>query len=174
MPEIPSKVDDVIVGYLDGLFGEPATDWDSLLQQAVDQAETGSQTQGGEQTGQQSLKTAAEDDACSPDCCPDEPVAVADADGIVGQTRNPEDMQEPVPTASEPVREEVAYVSIQQGMAMVSVAEVGAAPARLLPLQLLDSLFLVRHLPAGTRLHALVLGSCRQLNQQLHAARLLK
>jgi len=160
MPEIPSKVDDVIVGYLDGLFGESVTDWDSLLQQAVDQAKT---------------DTQAAADSFSSDAIQLEALSDSDVDSAA--------VQSPISLAAhdtlgisavEPVSEAPSYVGIQQGMAMVAVAATGAAPARLLPLQLLDSLFLVRHLPAGTRLHAMVLASCRQLNQQLHAASSLK
>ncbi len=126
--ESPSSVDDVIVGYLDGLLGTgpEETDWDGLLQQATSQAVA-------------------------------EPIQLE-------QRTEPEKETECLLATEEKI---VYQTSLAKGMELLPVDGMGEAHPSRLPLQLLDSLFLVRQLPVGTRLHATVLAACSSLKHRL-------
>lgn len=133
--ESPSSVDNVIVGYLDGLLGTgpEETDWDGLLQQAV---------------------------------------SLAAAEPVQSEQEPEDDIEQPVPVSETECQlateEKIVYqTSLAKGMELLPVDGMGEAHPSRLPLQLLDSLFLVRQLPAGTRLHATVLAACSSLKYRL-------
>ncbi len=126
--ESPSSVDDVIVGYLDGLLGAgpEETDWDGLLQQATSQAA---------------------------------------AEPVQSEQRTEPEKETECQLVTE---EKIVYqTSLAKGMELLPVDGMGEAHPSRLPLQLLDSLFLVRQLPVGTRLHATVLAACSSLKHRL-------
>lgn len=135
--ESPSSVDDVIVGYLDGLLGTgpEEIDWDGLLQQATSQAAA--------EPVQSEQWTVPEDYIEQPAPVPETECQLATEEKIVYQT------------------------SLAKGMELLPADGMGEAHPSRLPLQLLDSLFLVRRLPAGTRLHAAVLAACSSLKHRL-------